>query len=709
MIKHDIKDGFKWRKYGQKNIKSASFPRSYYRCTKPDCPARKQVENGLAKYENQHNHEKPSLLLLSQQKNKSQQQKDIIGTPNKVEKKKSKGRPPGSISSLGGVGGCYKKIKAPKAARKFYHDDDDDDGGNDGGNDRPPPHPLVAALRALSPKLARREEENNEKREDGNTNENNNNRDDSSKKRSDGEMAAAIFSMEEAPLSPGYWDKAEGSYFDDTGNPHGGGGENIKTQARFGTTAVTGSATKKQQRPKNIEVSTNHGYFGGGGGGGSGGITGFLTSPRLTGIVSNVFTGAKDFCEFRQMLSPDECNEGKKKKKKEKKQVGGTNAAQPFESDNERNDDEGEEGEDEEENETKKVEDPGPLVYQQSPKCARKKERFSSAAMEEEEDVDVVNIDATPEKFGKKDFKAIAKSRRGLLPFIEEQGMLLDKDESGSALSREETVLHAFSKREVHNNPLQSPKGAKTSFKDAKKANKILSCSTASGGKISKKKSKKSKLTSSEALAAETYCEAILKGMRHEEASAIAAQKVREMNEKTQRLKELARERKKARSLVPPSMPPQQGSGALGKNNSFSRLYEADVYDNSKTNSYQVSPAVSDHGEGQQPAANIAVAPALNNSNVDTYTAHDTNNNNANGDNKTTNGGGGGGGGLWSPIWQMEKAVSQFCSSYFPNLGEDDLNLPDPLGDFEALSPPRQKENGGGHASGGSRMIWWTR
>ena len=93
MIKHDVKDGYKWRKYGQKNIKSASFPRSYYRCTKPDCPARKQVENGLAKYENQHNHEKPSLILLSQQKNKSQQQKDIIGTPNKVEKKKSKGEP----------------------------------------------------------------------------------------------------------------------------------------------------------------------------------------------------------------------------------------------------------------------------------------------------------------------------------------------------------------------------------------------------------------------------------------------------------------------------------------------------------------------------------------------------------------------------------------------------------------------------------------
>ena len=600
------------------------------------------------------------------------------------------------------VGG-YKKIKAPKAARKFYQHEEDDDG-------RQPPHPLVAALRALSPKLERRVEEEEERREDvmrninakrdvddeNNNNNNNNNNDsrDSNKKKSEGDVAAAIFSMEEAPLSPGYWDKAEGSYFDDMGNSHGGKGENNKLQERFGTTIVAGSATKKQHRPKDIDVNNNHGYFGGGGGGG--GITGFLTSPRLTGIVSNVFTGAKDFSAFRQMLSPDECNEDRKKRKKEEQRVSGANA-QPFESD-----DEEEEGK--QENKTKKVEDPGPLVYQQSPKCIRKKQRFLLTAVEEEDDIDVVNIDATPEKLGKKDFKEIAKSRRGLLPFIEEQGMLLSNDKTGSALSREETVLHAFSKREVHNNPLQSPKGAKTSFKDAKKANKI-SCSTASGGKISKKKSKKNKLTSSEALAAETYCEAILKGIPHEEASAIAAQKVREMNEKTQRLKELARERKKARSLAPPSLPSQQMSGAVGKIHTFSRRYEADGYDHSKTNSYQVSPAVSDHGDGQEPAVNIADVPALINSNADTYTVHD---NNTNGNNKTTNGGGGGGG-LWSPIWQMEKAVSQFCSNYFPTLGEEDLNLPDPLGEFEALSPLRQKETGGGHGPGGSRMIWWTR
>ena len=78
-------DGFKWRKYGQKNIKSASHPRSYYRCTRPDCPARKQVENGVAKYDNAHNHEKPTSLLAQQHKNKvSKNDGD-----DKVEKKKS--------------------------------------------------------------------------------------------------------------------------------------------------------------------------------------------------------------------------------------------------------------------------------------------------------------------------------------------------------------------------------------------------------------------------------------------------------------------------------------------------------------------------------------------------------------------------------------------------------------------------------------------
>ena len=246
---------------------------------------------------------------------------------------------------------CYKKIKAPKTARKFYEEEEDGIGG----------HPLVEALHALSPKLARREE--GEKKGGGKSNDNknkksknksndDNNRDsnNTSNNRSDGEMAAAIFSMEEAPLSPGYWDKAEGLYFDAAKNVHKGGKNKFQE-------LVTGSATKKVPS-KSIEVdNNNHGYFGGGG---VGGITGFLTSPRLTGIVRNVFTGAKDFCDFRQMFSPDKCNDEKKNGDRKT-----TQPSQPFEND-----------EEEEENETKKVQDPGPLVFQPSPKCAKKKTIF---------------------------------------------------------------------------------------------------------------------------------------------------------------------------------------------------------------------------------------------------------------------------------------------------------------------------------------------
>ena len=215
----------------------------------------------------------------------------------------------------------------------------------------------MEALHALSPKLARREE--GEKKGGGKSNDNknkksknksndDNNRDsnNTSNNRSDGEMAAAIFSMEEAPLSPGYWDKAEGLYFDAAKNVHKGGKNKFQE-------LVTGSATKKVPS-KSIEVdNNNHGYFGGGG---VGGITGFLTSPRLTGIVRNVFTGAKDFCDFRQMFSPDKCNDEKKNGDRKT-----TQPSQPFEND-----------EEEEENETKKVQDPGPLVFQPSPKCAKK-------------------------------------------------------------------------------------------------------------------------------------------------------------------------------------------------------------------------------------------------------------------------------------------------------------------------------------------------
>ncbi|CAK7353934.1 unnamed protein product [Dovyalis caffra] len=61
------KDGYRWRKYGQKMLKGNSFLRSYYRCTSSACPARKHVERATddatsttITYEGKHDHDMPA-------------------------------------------------------------------------------------------------------------------------------------------------------------------------------------------------------------------------------------------------------------------------------------------------------------------------------------------------------------------------------------------------------------------------------------------------------------------------------------------------------------------------------------------------------------------------------------------------------------------------------------------------------------------------
>ncbi|KAJ4974703.1 hypothetical protein NE237_007877 [Protea cynaroides] len=58
-------DGYNWRKYGQKQVKGSEYPRSYYKCTHPNCPIKKKVERSLDGqvteiiYNGQHNHQPP--------------------------------------------------------------------------------------------------------------------------------------------------------------------------------------------------------------------------------------------------------------------------------------------------------------------------------------------------------------------------------------------------------------------------------------------------------------------------------------------------------------------------------------------------------------------------------------------------------------------------------------------------------------------------
>jgi hypothetical protein len=64
-IEQPAKDGYNWRKYGQKQLKDAESPRSYYKCTREGCPVKKIVErsfDGCIKeitYKGRHTHPRP--------------------------------------------------------------------------------------------------------------------------------------------------------------------------------------------------------------------------------------------------------------------------------------------------------------------------------------------------------------------------------------------------------------------------------------------------------------------------------------------------------------------------------------------------------------------------------------------------------------------------------------------------------------------------
>jgi WRKY transcription factor 2 len=59
-------DGYSWRKYGQKQVKHSEYPRSYFKCTHPNCLVKKKVERSHEGhiteiiYKGAHNHPKPT-------------------------------------------------------------------------------------------------------------------------------------------------------------------------------------------------------------------------------------------------------------------------------------------------------------------------------------------------------------------------------------------------------------------------------------------------------------------------------------------------------------------------------------------------------------------------------------------------------------------------------------------------------------------------
>ncbi|XP_071730048.1 WRKY transcription factor SUSIBA2-like [Rutidosis leptorrhynchoides] len=85
-----VHDGYRWRKYGQKQVKGSPNPRSYYRCVNAGCPVKKHVERAthdekvvVTTYEGQHDHDMPAGIRMVTQ---NIQGNNNVSTSSDVEK-----------------------------------------------------------------------------------------------------------------------------------------------------------------------------------------------------------------------------------------------------------------------------------------------------------------------------------------------------------------------------------------------------------------------------------------------------------------------------------------------------------------------------------------------------------------------------------------------------------------------------------------------
>ncbi|GMI85227.1 hypothetical protein like AT4G26640 [Hibiscus trionum] len=125
-------DGYNWRKYGQKHVKGSEFPRSYYKCTHPNCEVKKLFERSHDGqiteiiYKGTHDHPKPqpsrrysSGNAMSVQEERSDKVPSLTGRDDK------------SSSMYGQMAHSIEPNSTPDLSPVTANDDNDDDVEND--------------------------------------------------------------------------------------------------------------------------------------------------------------------------------------------------------------------------------------------------------------------------------------------------------------------------------------------------------------------------------------------------------------------------------------------------------------------------------------------------------------------------------------------------------------------------------------------------
>ncbi|KAK3125525.1 hypothetical protein QOZ80_7BG0606110 [Eleusine coracana subsp. coracana] len=121
-------DGYNWRKYGQKHVKGSENPRSYYKCTHPNCEVKKLLERSIdgqiteVVYKGRHNHPKPQpnrrLAAGAVPSSQGEERYDGVAT---AEDKSSNGVP--NLSNMVHSSGMIESVPGQAS------DDDIDAGG----------------------------------------------------------------------------------------------------------------------------------------------------------------------------------------------------------------------------------------------------------------------------------------------------------------------------------------------------------------------------------------------------------------------------------------------------------------------------------------------------------------------------------------------------------------------------------------------------